>query len=931
MVRRVLILLTLAAAISPAAAFAGEPPNQNDPCSRGGRDSCNTTGVGQYRTYRYGLRWFGDYRGAIRDVEGPSFCLDLRYWYPGRAYDFRERSADELRNRDGDLVPSENLRRMSYAMWNFGRTKTRANQGAVMLYVHRMMGDGAPGEVDPAAGGPAVRATYARIARDAARYAGPYRIDLGLPDELSVRRRTTLRIRVVAISGRVVPNVRLALTATGASGLPSSVDTGADGIARPSFTPTDVKNGVSLRASAGRLAAPEPTIYVPARASAARNGQRLAVPASAPVSGTASAEVRPGQLNVTTAATPSTMLAGERNRDKVTIGGAYHGWRGTVEVRLYGPFRSQAAISCVGAATATTSYEAGGGPSLTPAIAPAAPGWYGYQLTIAGTIDVDGLTTPCGVPEESFKVEVRPDVGTQVNVQRALPGDAITDTVVVGGLAGETVTVAAALYGPYPSAAAITCAGTPVWAGDFVAAGDGTYVTTPVTLTVPGYYTYRESIPTSDFVRGVQTPCAAASETTIVGGNPRISTQVSAQESSPGSAITDQVGVSGLGALGGAVSVALYGPFPTREAIRCDVAPLAVSQLAVTGDGSYTSTPTTLTTAGYYTYQESIAATEAYAGVTTPCGDVAETTFARARPTVTTIVSSAVVRPGSAIFDRIRVSGLGRTPAQIEVRLYGPFASRAAMRCDGEPRWKDVVGVNGDGTVESDRVRVARAGFYTYRERIVETTTVAPLQTECGEEAETSLARPLILTGRGDPTPAIRATAPAGPALALGAALARRAAIDDPTGPRPTRVRLASRGVDAPVYSVDIDTRAEVGALAIPKDIDRVGWWRDGAAPGDARGTILLAGHIDSAKRGAGAFYALKSARRGDTIKVSSDDGKLRSYRVTTVRRVRKAALPGAIFTRSGPRRLVLVTCGGPFDQAIGHYRDNLIVTALPR
>ncbi|MEA2154850.1 MAG: hypothetical protein QOE11_990, partial [Solirubrobacteraceae bacterium] len=157
--RRFLIVLVLAAAISPAAALAAEPPNQNDPCSRGGRDSCGTTGVGQYKTYRYGLRWFGDYRGAIRDVEGPAFCLDLRFWYPGRSYDFRRRSADELRNREGDLVTSESLRRMSYAMWNFGRTGKRANQGAVMLYVHRMMGDGAPGEIDSAAGGPAVRAT----------------------------------------------------------------------------------------------------------------------------------------------------------------------------------------------------------------------------------------------------------------------------------------------------------------------------------------------------------------------------------------------------------------------------------------------------------------------------------------------------------------------------------------------------------------------------------------------------------------------------------------------------------------------------------------------------------------------------------------------------------------------------------------------------
>ena len=76
-------------------------------------------------------------------------------------------------------------------------------------------------------------------------------------------------------------------------------------------------------------------------------------------------------------------------------------------------------------------------------------------------------------------------------------------------------------------------------------------------------------------------------------------------------------------------------------------------------------------------------------------------------------------------------------------------------------------------------------------------------------------------------------------------------------------MRLAARRIDARVYGVGIDTRS--GALAIPKDIDRVGWWRDGAAPGSANGAILLAGHIDSAKRGAGAFYGLKNARRGDT------------------------------------------------------------------
>jgi len=45
---------------------------------------------------------------------------------------------------------------------------------------------------------------------------------------------------------------------------------------------------------------------------------------------------------------------------------------------------------------------------------------------------------------------------------------------------------------------------------------------------------------------------------------------------------------------------------------------------------------------------------------------------------------------------------------------------------------------------------------------------------------------------------------------------------------------------------------------------------------------------------------------------------------------VAKNALPGSLFATTGPPRLALVTCGGSFDPATGHYRDNVIVWAKP-
>jgi LPXTG-site transpeptidase (sortase) family protein len=707
-----------------------------------------------------------------------------------------------------------------------------------------------------------------------------------------------------------VPDVWLDLDLAGAGTLSERVRTDARGVARIAITPTDARNGIRGTIRSQLVAAPAPANYVPRRADAARNGQRLAAAATTRAGATVAIAVTPAQVAVSTTAAPATLALGEVSRDTVAISGAFAGWSATVEVRLYGPARTRETISCAGEPAAATTYTAGLGASTTPPLVPTRPGWYGYQLVIPSSDEVDGLTTPCGEASELVKVEAQPTVKTQVSAPAVEPGAAVTDTVAVEGLGGEPVTVHATLHGPYPSADKITCEGPPVWSGSFEAAADGSYVTAPVTLTVPGYYTYRESIAASEFVRAVQTPCAEVAETTIVRGRPQITTQVSALETAPGATITDSVAVSGLGALSATVNVELWGPFPTREAIRCDGTPLATSTLTATGEGTYTSAPTTLDQAGYYTYRETIAATAAHAGASTACGEVAETTFTRAVPAVTTLVSSQVARPGGRISDRIRVTGLGRTPAQVEVELFGPYRSRAAMTCAGAPYWKGTVAVSGDGEVRSPQVRLSRAGFYTYREKIAETAVVAGVRTPCGEETETTLARPLILTGRGERTGRVSAAAAAAP------------------GAAPTRVALRRLGIDAAVYGVDVDTR--LGVLDVPPNIDSVGWWRDGAAPGSSAGTILLAGHVDSARRGAGAFYALKGARRGDTITVRTG-GTTRSYRVTSLRRVRKAALPTSIYTRTGERRLVLVTCGGPFDSRTKRYRDNVIVTALLR
>ena len=141
-------------------------------------------------------------------------------------------------------------------------------------------------------------------------------------------------------------------------------------------------------------------------------------------------------------------------------------------------------------------------------------------------------------------------------------------------------------------------------------------------------------------------------------------------------------------------------------------------------------------------------------------------------------------------------------------------------------------------------------------------------------------------------------------------------------------MRSEALGLNAPVSAVGIDL--PTGTVDVPVNVRRAAWWRDGAAPGDATGAVLIAGHIDSAKQGPGAFFRLQSARAGDRIQVATANGRTHAYRVVSMRRMPKDRLPTDIYSLRGRARLVLVTCGGRFDQATGHYVDNVVVTAVP-
>jgi len=140
---------------------------------------------------------------------------------------------------------------------------------------------------------------------------------------------------------------------------------------------------------------------------------------------------------------------------------------------------------------------------------------------------------------------------------------------------------------------------------------------------------------------------------------------------------------------------------------------------------------------------------------------------------------------------------------------------------------------------------------------------------------------------------------------------------------RPVSIHIPAIGVDARVVPVGLGPNRSMEVPAV----DVAGWYEPGPRPG-AAGPAVIVGHVDS-RRGPAVFFRLGQLRRGDRIMVGRAGGGAPSFVVERVEWQPKQALPTARIWNSTRRPVLrLITCGGSFDRATGHYRDNVIVYA---
>jgi len=175
-----------------------------------------------------------------------------------------------------------------------------------------------------------------------------------------------------------------------------------------------------------------------------------------------------------------------------------------------------------------------------------------------------------------------------------------------------------------------------------------------------------------------------------------------------------------------------------------------------------------------------------------------------------------------------------------------------------------------------------------------------------------------VLVQQHAPAPAPSAAGHIGPTSAKGPALRQSV---------PVSVTIPAIGVQSRLLHLG---RNQDGTMAVPNlntSAQEAAWYEYSVTPGQI-GTSVIEGHVDS-YQGPAVFFRLGALRPGNDIKVTLADGITAVFRVTGVREYAKAEYPAnTIYAQANYAALRLITCGGDFDSATGHYLSSVVVYA---
>jgi Sortase domain len=175
-----------------------------------------------------------------------------------------------------------------------------------------------------------------------------------------------------------------------------------------------------------------------------------------------------------------------------------------------------------------------------------------------------------------------------------------------------------------------------------------------------------------------------------------------------------------------------------------------------------------------------------------------------------------------------------------------------------------------------------------------------------------------VLAQRHAPSPAPAAAGTVGPAAVKAPSLRRSP---------PVSVAIPAIGVQSALLHLGLNPDGTIQVPNLSTSADEAAWYKYSVTPGQI-GTAVIEGHVDS-EVGPAVFFRLGALHPGDHIDVTLADGMTAVFRVTGVREYTKADFPTKmIYGPTNYAALRVVTCGGTFDYATGHYLSSVVVFA---
>ena len=128
--------------------------------------------------------------------------------------------------------------------------------------------------------------------------------------------------------------------------------------------------------------------------------------------------------------------------------------------------------------------------------------------------------------------------------------------------------------------------------------------------------------------------------------------------------------------------------------------------------------------------------------------------------------------------------------------------------------------------------------------------------------------------------------------------------------------------INAPIDPVGLNTKGE---MATSPSLQRLAWYKEGAAPGQI-GSAVFAGHYGGPNE-IGVFRSLDQLKNGDVLEVKSKAGKIQKYSVYNIGKYALADVPlQELFNKNDGKYLNLVTCVGTWSNGTSSYDQRYIV-----